>query len=209
MGLAVGVGHLEDLSSNDPEGAQWLRRELAALDEVLARAGLPAHHEPDRFEVPLFDLRRACTSFPYSFLHYLRRAFAHVRVGLPIPDDEELRPEHDAVVEEASEMFDSHLLCHSDAEGYYAPVDFAEPIFDDAAPGGMLGSTQGLLRELLAVAPHIGVELTSERRPTPACDAGLQAIADSGPLWRERLVWYALFEAASLSLRFNTLIVFH
>jgi hypothetical protein len=209
MGLAVGVGLLEDLTRNDAEGAQWLRRELAALDPILARAGLPAHREPDRFEVPLFQLRRSCTSFPYSFLHYLRRAFAHVRVGLPIPDDDELRPEHDAVVEDASTMFDSHLLCHSDAEGYYAPVDFAEPIFDDEVLGGMLGSSQGLLRELVEVAPHIGVELTSEGRPTPVCEAELQAIEDSGPLWRERLVWYTLFEAASLSLRFNTLIVFH
>ena len=209
MGLAIGVGLLDDLDRNDAEGAQWFRRELAAIDQVLARAGLPAHREPERFETPLFELRRSCTSFPYSFLHYLRRAFAHARLGLPIPDDEQLQPEHDAVAEDASMMLDSHLLCHSDAEGYYVPVDFADPIFDDEVPGGMLGSSQGLLRELLEIAAHIGVPLSAEGRPTPECEAELQNIEDGAPLWRERLVWYALFEAASLSLRFNALIVFH
>lgn len=208
MGLAVGVGVLADLIIHDPEGADWTRRSIASLNAALQRNGQPEHVEPERFAKPLFGLRRSCTSFPYSFLHYLRRAFAHVREGRPVPDDDQLRPEHDSVVEDASTMFDSHLLCHSDAEGFYVPIDFGDPIFDDELPGAMLGSSQGLLRELIEVAPHIGVTL-DDGRPTPACEAELRAIEDGGPLWRERLVWYALFEAATLSLEHRTLIVFH
>ena len=218
MGLAIGVGVLADLIIHDPEGADWTRRSLAGLNAALQRAGLPEHHEPERFVRAPHTSMRSCTSFPYSFLHYLRRAFAHVREGLPVPDDDTLRPEHDQVVEDASTMFDSHLLCHSDAEGFYVPIDlssrpgnraeFAEPIFDDDVPGGMLGSSHALLRELIEVAPHIGVTLDNAR-PTPACEAALQAIEDSGPLWRERLVWYTLFEAATISVEYNTLIVFH
>lgn len=200
---------LADYSANDEEGAEWFRRSLTELDEVLVANGLPTHHEPPSFEVPLFQLQRACASFPYSFLHYLRRAFAHVREGLAVPEDDALRPEHDRVVEDASTMFDSHLLCHSDAEGYYVPIDFPEPIFEDALPGGMLGSSQALLRELVEVAPALGLRLGPDAQPTLECEAELRAIADSGPLWRERLVWYALFEAATLSVRYGTLIVFH
>jgi hypothetical protein len=105
-------------------------------------------------------------------------------------------------------MLDSHLLCHSDCEGFYVPVEIGDPIFDDDLLGGMLGSSQALLRELVEVAPHIGVTLEGGR-PTPACEAELRDIEDSGPFWRERLVWYTLFEAASLSIEHNTLIVFH
>jgi hypothetical protein len=208
MGLAIGVGVFADLIIHDSEGADWTRRSLAELNAALQRAGLPEHHEPERFEQPPHQSMRSCTSFPYSFLHYLRRAFAHVREGLPVPDDDNLRPEHDSIVEDASTMFDSHLLCHSDAEGFYVPIDFAEPIFDDDVLGSMLGSSHALLRELIEVAPHIGVALDNGR-PTPACEAELQAIEDTGPLWRERLVWYTLFEAATISIKYNTLIVFH
>lgn len=208
MGLAVGVGVLADLIIHDSEGAEWTRRSLASLNVVLQRNGLPEHHEPERFDKPLFERMHSCTSFPYSFIHYLRRAFAHVREGLPVPDDDELRPEHDSVVEDASTMFDSHLLCHSDCEGVYVPIEIGDPIFDDEVPGTMLGSSQALLRELIEVAPHIGITLENDR-PTPASEAALREASDGSAFWRERLVWYTLFEAATLSIEHNTLIVFH
>lgn len=208
MGLAVGIGVLADLVIHDSEGAEWTRRSIASLNAVLQRNGHPEHREPESFPQPLFGLMHSCTSFPYSFIHYLRRAFAHVREGLAVPDDDELRPEHESVVEEASTMFDSHLLCHSDCEGLYVPIELGDPIFDDDVPGTMLGSSQALLLELLEVAPHIGVTL-EDGRLTPACEVELRAIEDSGPLWRERLVWYTLFEAATLSIEHKTLIVFH
>lgn len=208
MGLAVGVGVLAGLLIHDSEGADWMRRSIAGLNAVLQREGLPAHCEPESFSPPLHERMHSCTSFPYSFVHYLRRAFAHMREGLPIPDDDQLRPEHDSVVDDAASMLDSHLLCHSDCEGFYVPVAIGDPIFDDALPGGMLGSSVGLLAELIEVAPHIGIAL-ADGRPTPSCEAELRAIEDDGPLWRERLVWYALFEAATLSVEHGTLIVFH
>ena len=41
-------------------------------------------------------------------------------------------------------MFDSHLLCHSDCEGFYLPIDFADVIVDAKnqmrIAGGLLGS---------------------------------------------------------------------
>jgi hypothetical protein len=206
MGLAIGIGVLAYLIIHDEEGAEWQRRSLAQINAVLARNGLPLHHEPERFTKR--PRQRACSSFPYSMLHYLRRAFAHVREELPVLDDDELRSEHDSVIEDAASMLDSHLLCHGDAEGFYVPIDFDEPIFDDDVLTGMLGSSQGLLRELIEVAPHIHIELV-DGRPTPACEAELREIEDGGPLWRERLVWYALFEAATLSIEHGTAIVFH
>ena len=125
MGLAIGVGTLAELVPLDPEGAEWTRASLTSLASVLERNGLPAHEEPEIFPTPLFSLRHSCTSFPYSFLHYLRRAYAYVHEERPIRDEDALRPE------------------------------------------------------------------------------------DEGPPWRERLVWYALWEAATTSIEHRTVIQFH
>lgn len=46
MGLAIGVGTLASLLTLDAEGADWTRRSLARLDEVLARHGLPLAPHP-------------------------------------------------------------------------------------------------------------------------------------------------------------------
>ncbi|KIG17747.1 hypothetical protein DB30_02780 [Enhygromyxa salina] len=208
MGLAIGVGVLADLIIHDAEGADWMRTSIEGVNQALEANELPQHDEPESFATPLHELCHGCTSFPYSFLHYLRRAYAHMREGQPVPDDNEMRPEHDSVIEDAAMMMDSHLLCHSDAEGHYVPIDFSDVIFDDELVGGMLGSSQALLRELIEVAPHIDVTLEGGR-PTPACEAQLRVIEDSGRLWRERLVWYTLFEAATISIEHRTLIVFH
>ena len=77
MGLAVSVGMLADLLQHDPEGAEWTREAITDLNTVLARHRLPAHVEPERFAVEL--VCHGIMSFPYSFLHYLRRVLTLVR----------------------------------------------------------------------------------------------------------------------------------
>ena len=112
------------------------------------------------------------------------------------------------MVEEANILLDSHLLCHSDAEGYYVPIDFADIIVDDEIPGGMIGSSQRLFAELVAVAPAIGIELDG----TVLSDKVAAALADdndSVPYATERLVWLTLFEQARVSIANGTLIVFN
>lgn len=61
-------------------------------------------------------------------------------------------------------MFASHLLCHSDCEGFYLPVDFEVVLIDsqdqDRIPGGLLGSSYRLRDELLAIAPALGITVS-------------------------------------------------
>lgn len=205
MGLAIGVGVLSNLIQYDPEGAQWMRGSLASLNEALQRHAKESHHEPEH--LPEFE-RVSCISFPYSFLHYLRRAYAYARSGRVVPDDDTMLPEHDRVIEDESAMLDSHLLCHSDAEGFYVPIELGEPLFDNAVLGTMLGSSIALLRELAEVAPHLGIELENGAL-SDASNAALRNIEDGAPLWRERLVWYALYEGATISVEHGTALVFH
>jgi hypothetical protein len=123
MGLAVEVGMLADLKEHDEEGAQWLRDALADINAVFGEHKLPLHIEPE--QLPPMNDRSIIGSFPYSFLHYLRRAYARWKQdpGSPIvpcsPDED---PASDPAIDQESCMFDSHLLCHSDCEGFYVPI---------------------------------------------------------------------------------------
>jgi len=190
MGLAISVGMLDE-----DEAYREMFDELAAS---LAQAGIAGYREPER--VP--DTMRAhCDSFPYSFLHYLRRCYALLREGKPITVAEDA---DDDLVEELSIDSSSHLLCHSDAEGYYVPVDFDEPLFSDEES---IGSSQRLLAELREVGPHIGVKLEADGALSDA-EAARLAGYDDGPFWREITVWLTLHEACVASIAHGTAIVF-
>jgi hypothetical protein len=207
MGLAISIGYLGDFDEDDPESADRFEQDLANLNAILEQHGLQPHQEPVRLED--IQMRATCGSFPYSFLHYLRRVYAHV-VQNPNWHAEPLKngkdPTKDSVLDREYAMFSSHLLCHSDAEGYYVPQDFTDVIFDDS--GGMIGSSHQLLRELVMVAPALGIVLENGE----LSDAEAKRINEVGAsdigLWIEYIVWIALFEAARLSIEHNTLIVF-
>jgi hypothetical protein len=210
MGLSISIGTLADLGNNDPEGKSWLEEGLGAANRVLASAGYPAYTE-SRVAPPAG--RAALDGFPYSFLHYLRRANAHHLAdpqwqATPLPEGTD--PTADEVLEEEYDMFRSHLICHSDSEGYYVPVDFEDVLFDEEGgdlPGGMLGSSQRLLAELIAVAPALGITLAGGELSDAEAALINARTADDG-LSRELTVWIALYEAARLSVRHQTAIVF-
>lgn len=213
MGLAVQVGMLADLLKMDEEGAQWIRESLQKVNEVLAENNLPLHNEPE--EIPPLDDRSILESFPYSFLHYLRRAYAHwkqipsIKIT-PCRDDED--PSSDPVVDKESSMFESHLLCHSDCEGFYLPIDFPDVLIDekdqDRIEGGLLGSSHQLAIELKAMAPAIGVHLVDGELMDDIIDAIRSDIENKSDLWIERGVWLTLYEAARLSIQYKTAIFF-
>jgi hypothetical protein len=207
MGLAISTHFLVDMIHNDAEGEGWFRDNLERLNELLEKEGLPPHVEPEVKGAA--KARRHVGSFPYSFLHYLRRAYAYVHEDQPLtPLAEGDDPSEDPMVEEANVLLDSHLLCHSDAEGYYVPIDFADIIVDDDIPGGMIGSTQRLFAELVAVAPAIGIELDGTVLSDKVA-AALSEEDDTVPYATERLVWLSMFEAARVSIANHTLIVFN
>ncbi|MGX1811341.1 hypothetical protein ACWIGI_36935 [Nocardia sp. NPDC055321] len=212
MGLAISVHSYAYTLTSDPEYADDLREDLVAINRVLAENGLAAHEEPGT-EGPAVR-RSHMNSFPYSFLHYLRRAYAHAHSNpgeplTPVADGDD--PARDELVEDLLYMFDCHLICHSDAEGCYVPIDFDHVLAPDAAdiklPGGILGSSVALLRELTFLAPYLGIEL----RDSVLTDDVADRVARTGeddPFAREREVWLTLFESARVSVANNTLITF-
>lgn len=214
MGLSLNVYMLADLLIRDKEGAEWLRKSFRAVNAHLEKEGQPAHEEP---KTPgEFKPRKHVSSFPYSYLHHLRRYYAHVRETEkpPRPLARGKDPAEDPLVFDLTSMLDSHLLCHSDSEGFYVPVEFADPIFQDDGlpplPGEMLGSSQGLLQELRLLAPHLGVKLDKNGALPDAEALKLYTAGnDSKDSFAiEKLVWLALFENARVSVEAETALCF-
>ncbi|RQO59232.1 hypothetical protein DBV14_07920 [Variovorax sp. KBW07] len=213
MGLAISVGALADLLENDTEGAEWLQEDLAVVNKVLAAAGLPPHAEPR--ELPPLDSRASLRSFPYSFIHYLRRAYAHRLVSpdwVATPVQDGVDPADDPAIQAALDESDSHLICHSDAEGFYVPVEFDEVLFSDSddeeLSGGMLGSSYRLRDELVLVAPALGIALTDGQLSDEEAERIDGLIDDDEGLYREHASWLLLYESARLSIAHKTVIVF-
>jgi hypothetical protein len=212
MGLSISVGVLNDLEVNDPEGAAWFQESLEALNTVLLENGLEPHLEPLVSE-PI-STRAASSSFSYSRLHYLRRVYAHAAVNpnwraTRLPDGTD--PTKDPVLDDAYSECTSHLICHSDAEGFYVPQDFKAIISVDSAtvPGGLIGSSQRLLHELLIAAPALGIKAINGQ-VTDLEAKRINAVTGSRTgLNTEFMVWFALYEAARASIHHNTLIVFN
>lgn len=210
MGLSITSGILADFSENEPEGYEAYKIEFEQLNKLLELNGYKPHIEPSKLGVDSIHVG----GFPYSFLHYLRRFFAYYMNDedwVVKPFDTELDPANDPIVEEESSMFYSHLLVHSDCEGYYIPIDFEEVIFDTdeiTVPGAMVGSSFGLLADLKSIAEKLGVEL-NEKLEVQNKEDLYKTIDDQGDFWIEKMVWLTLFEAANYSITNKTAIVFN
>jgi hypothetical protein len=212
MGLAVSLGVLACGPDADPEGIEWLRENFRQVNRVLAAHGLPPHVEPEL--LPDLPYRGQPLSFPYSWLHHLRRAVAFARQApdqfCPVPQGSN-PAEDERIDEELSVFMDSHLICHSDCEGFYVPIDFPEPLHDvqqEALPGGILGSSQRALREVLLAAPLLGIPIEGEKLADEAAKDIAEEPDGSHPYWIERKVWLTMFEAFRHSVEYKNAVVF-
>jgi hypothetical protein len=208
MGLAVSVGIP---AIGDAEGEAQVQRQYARLSDALAAQGV-RWVMPDAPARPAGG-RRHVSSFPYSSLHYLRRAYALRFEGRPVtPVVNGDLSDGDRYVADASSMLSSHLLCHSDSAGYYVPVPVDDPLFlpreSGIAGGGMVGSSHGLLKELIRIAPDIGVRLEGDATLN---DAEAQRLLDNqaDPYRIEQMVWLTLHEACRASIESGQPIIFH
>ncbi|MEU9315038.1 hypothetical protein [Streptomyces sp. NPDC048295] len=160
MGLSIVVGVLVD--AEDDDYTETVRADFIAIGELLARGGARQWTEPDldKKEGAEFE------AWGYSGLHTVRRLAVHLAAGgcLPEPLDGSRRATEDPLLGKVYEALPSdppgpfdHLVHHSDCEGYYVPVDFAQVIVDEKVRGGYLGSSVRLLEEVRRLAGALGL----------------------------------------------------
>lgn len=235
MGLDLAVGILADLV-DDEEGRAHYRQQLRALNEALALEGLPLHQEPEE----LGDRHWSCDMWGYSGLHHLRLVAAHLALEGVVPPPC-ADPADDPVMEryyaratasgkrtllarllgrDRGVLPYSHLMLHSDAEGYYLPQDFEAVLVPPdrcRIAGGMVGSASRLLAECrqLATALELPADLDPESdEVTDAAEE--QASGDdesAGAGWRRHgIAAYTvlqLIKGCERSLETGAALVFH
>lgn len=145
-----------------------LAGQLEGANALLEQAGLDAHVEPSALAPAALCMRCRCVAFAPAWFELLQRFRAHMmRTPGATPPAAGVHEEasEDGVLDEVLEhpaAMASHLLCHA-PEGLFVPLAFDAPLFDGGAggrvAGGWLGSSQGLLAELLELSAPLGVEL--------------------------------------------------
>ena len=202
MGLSIDVGAFTD---DDPEDFDEIRAELAGINDVLREQGFPTHDEPE--SLPELLSRADFDSFPYNWIHYLRRVTAEVLQdpdfrAEPLPEGE--RPADSEAIDREYDEARSHLICHSDYDGYYFPIALPRLVADatDAGriPGVVLGSTQCLMADLVATAPALGITLDDGNLSDAEAERLNRLSVERDGLRIEIACWMTLFEAARLSL---------
>ncbi len=210
MSLAICVGVLA-VDNPDPEAVVYHRKQFHHVNRVLAENGLPPHVEPEI--LPDFPYRGQLISFPYAWTPYLHRAVAFARQApdqfCPVREGE--NPYKDKRVDAELYTFaESHLICHSDTEGYFVPIDFPDIIADQAGElhGRILGSSQRALADLVKVAPLLGIALEGQNLLDEVAWAIAKEPDESHPYWIERKVWLSMFEAFRLSVEHGCAVVY-
>ena len=208
MSLSIAINHLGEMKQYDEEGFAYYQQIFAHLNDVLKDNELPAYQEP--IELINEHSRAPITSFPYSFLHYLRWVEIQLSVNpqsplIPINSNDELDDKLNSV--DFVDFMDNPLINHADNEGYYLPVDFDEVLFDDVE-NQSLGSSHHLMAILQDIAPHLGISLVDGKLTDEEIARLNQRIDDERAFYRELIVWLALFEASRLSIQYYTAIVF-
>jgi hypothetical protein len=214
MGLGLTVGLLCDLLQNDSDSAEDTRRQFSTTAKAMVEARLPPHVEPEECEVWWAD------GYGYTGLHALREVAGLVWRALPIPTDHILTGENtlhsealfDAAAaacapEQRQGLFArllgekkpdvpslppfAHLALHSDAAGFYVPVDFARPLIPMPFPPGTeslwpLGSVQRLAAELDTLAQALQLPLD-----LPDPDEVLETWLEPSPSDQVTALWQA------------------
>lgn len=125
--LELEVGILADLNNTDEEGYASYLEEFQNLSNVLRSEGLGEHIEPNEL-----DQIFSCDMLSYTGIHYLRRIAVYLALGKPTaaPGNREtyrsvaLNEEYYESFNAGKDMKYQHLLMHSDANGFYVPIDF-------------------------------------------------------------------------------------
>lgn len=236
MGLTVSVGVIVPARFNGDRPDVYAEQTgrfcsiVTCLNRHLADRGLPTHSEPISIDGRPLDLRLGA----YSNLHALRRIAAHLwyrgRLPTPEPDgppaDDPALLEYQAAIEEHVRgglrskrvvhrplMSFAHLVYHSDADGWYIPVDMEMPILldiDASEYPWTVGSTQALRRECTHLAGSLHMPLNLNPRDPHWSRRDLHR--GGREPWRRHVsaawVCCSLLAACRASLRWNAVIAF-
>ena len=139
------------------------QKDFRAINKLLKAAGVSSHKEKPAGAEYYWQ-----AGMGYSSIHFLRRFAAALAVNgdLPEPLKRSAKASSAPELQTYSQQREKskfkgaydHLVCHSDADGYYVPVDFSQVLNTDQSvslTGGYLGSSVRLQHECQTLAKHL------------------------------------------------------
>ena len=218
MGLALEVGVLADLKGTDDEASVSALHgeQFEIINKFLRADGLREHIEPHEPNETF-----SCGMLGYSGLHHLRRVAAHLALGKPIPPPGNKDADKDPLLygeywqrfQTGERLKYQHLNVHSDAEGYYVPVDFERPrdLTEFQLAGGWVGSTQRLHAECSDLAHDLDMPIETDHESDEIWKL-LETQGQGQLRWQqygiETFTCLRLLAASEVSLRARAAIVF-
>lgn len=227
MGLEITVGFLAMLKDSGEETGDT-ETEFGKVNALLRACRLPEHHEP-------LDLgERDYVSYGmigYGGLHYLRRIAAHLWAEGRMPSPGDPRSPKDPVTDQYFANLDrvitgpgagarapvrfEHLMNHSDADGFYVPIEFERVLLDTptaTVQGAALGSSQTLMRECEELARGLVLPLEMDPESAELWEA-TKSQGQGDTRWKryafESFTCSRLYHAAKASVDLRAAIVFH
>jgi hypothetical protein len=168
MSVLLHVGWLDEMRRIDRGQYQDAKKEFAAVNKALRKAGAPEHEEPDKLPGGSWGFKL----YPSNGLAFLQRFAAYCNdledeMEWPTPGNPKTmdNPLMDEVVEEVYYLLEvmsfQHLILHNPKWGYWVPVNFRDVIFPDKTLGigNMLGSSLRLKAECEGLAAILRLPL--------------------------------------------------
>lgn len=207
MSLAVSIAPIAQFKQADKEGYAYYTQVFEHLNDFLQSNQLATYTEPE--ELPAIP-KPAISGQPYTWLHYLRWAYIQIGENPNVILEPVAETDNPVALmgEEVIDYIDSHLINHSDTEGFYLPIDFAEPLYDEMITGSTLGSSYRLLQELQEIAPSLGIHLNEGELSEEEAQRVYQFAKSETGLYREFSSWLMLYENARNSIHYKTAMMF-
>lgn len=234
MNLIVEVGTLARKKAENTNDLKDLNLVFENLNDVLFKNQLPEVFEPENMN-PEERLRFEMHGF--DELHYLRRFAAYISEtgSIPAEPGNEDASEDKILAKYFRNYFKihtkqslltrlfsrkevikprfSHIIVHSDSEGFYVPLAFEDVILtnEKVIPGGMIGSSYRLKDECEELARHL--ELNLNIHPdSDEIKSLIQSHGKSEIKWRhfgiESFTCIRLYHAALKSIELHSCITF-
>ncbi|KPQ38783.1 MAG: hypothetical protein HLUCCO16_11235 [Phormidium sp. OSCR] len=186
----------------------FFNRDLIKINSVLEASNLPIYFESlDRTveEKVLPEM-----NLTYSQLHQLRYIAAKIIEDSTLNFDLDQRKRYKIPTKLRNKIYlerKSHLICHSDFDGYYIPIDF-ELVIQDRELGGWLGSSIRLHEELKKIAAKLNLNLGTYTPDLNQLYEMRKQELEADPLGGIKLILLGLYNVTTASIHYNSAIIF-
>lgn len=206
--MSLSIGLVRKFS--DEVISNLFTQDLISINQVLQAHSLPHHIEPVATVIEGDIL--PWISCAYSQIHdlrYITAKFIENPTWLPDISQQKNREISQELYNKILQDKHSHFLYHSDVFGYYVPIDFETFIVDEKIRGGLVGSSNHLLKELEELAEKLNFNLGEYTPDFKQLSQQRRDELENDSLKDPKWLLLCLYNIALASVRYGSAIYFN